>query len=276
MKELHKIIAICNQKGGVTKTTSTVNLGIGLAMAGKKVLLVDCDTQANLTTALGWPEYQLDPNQMTLSNVLAKTIDEADFDHHAPMLRHNEGVDLIPSNIGLASMELGLMSVMSREYILRYYTEKIARDYDYILLDCPPSLSLLTINALAASNSVIIPVTPEYLPAIGMTQLMNSISNIQKHINPSLRVEGILLAKVDLRLALAKQVSDRLRNDWGSVFRVYDTIIPSSTKAAESSAAGMSIIAYDKHGKAALAYAELTKEVMGDAQRTKSKSSPAR
>ena len=269
-----KTIAMCNQKGGVTKTTTTANLGIGLAMQGKNVLLVDNDPQADLTTALGWPDS--DSLHMTLSDIMEKTINDEDFDHHGAILRHDEGVDLIPSNIELSGMEMNLVSAMSREFTLKNYLDMIKHEYDYIIIDCPPSLSMLTINALAASDCVIVPVQAQYLPAKGMTQLMRTINKVRKQINPALKVDGVLLTLADMRTNLARATADALRQQYGGLLKIYKAQIPVAVKAAETSTAGQSIYAYDKGSKVAQAYDKFTMEVLADAERNKTKPAPGR
>ena len=269
-----KTIAIVNQKGGVTKTTTTANLGIGLAMHGKKVLLVDGDPQADLTTALGWQNS--DDLPMTLADILEKTAHDEKFEHHDAILRHDEGVDLIPSGIELSGVEMNLVNAMSREFTLRNYLNLIKKKYDYVLIDCPPSLSMLTINALAAADSVIVPVQAQYLPAKGMTQLMRTIGKVRKQINPALKVDGILLTLADMRTNLARATADTLRQQYGNMLKIYKTQIPVAVKAAEISVAGQSIFAYDKGSKVARAYAEFTKEVLSDGERTKTQSALGR
>ena len=269
-----KIIALCNQKGGVTKTTTTANLGIGLAMQGKKTLLVDSDPQADLTTALGWPNSDNLP--MTLATIMERSMNDEDFERYDAILRHDEGVDLIPANIELSDIEMSLINAMSREFTLKKYLGAIKREYDFIIIDCPPSLSMLTINALAAADSVIVPVQAQYLPAKGMTQLMRTIGKVRKQINPSLKVDGVLLTLVDTRTNLARATADTLRQQYGGTLKIYNTQIPIAVKAAEISAVGKSIFAYDKSGKVARAYAEFTKEVMSDGKRAKAKPSPCR
>ena len=264
-----KTIAICNQKGGVTKTTTTANLGIGLAMQGKRVLLVDADPQADLTTTLGWPDS--DNLSMTLTDFLGMEIAGVDYEHTSGVLRHNEGIDLIPASITLAETEMRLVTAMSREYTLKSCLSRMKGAYDYIVIDCPPSLSMLTINALAAADSVIVPVQAQYLPAKGMTQLMKTINNVRKQINPSLKVDGILLTLADMRTNLARATADALQQQYGNMLQIYETQIPIAVKAAEISAAGKSIYAYDKGGKVAQAYADFTKEVMADGERAKAK-----
>ena len=269
-----KIIAICNQKGGVTKTTTTANLGIGLAMQGKKVLLVDSDPQADLTTTLGWPDS--DNLAMTLADIMEKEIMSADYEHYGGILKHNEGVDLIPASIVLSDMEMRLVTAMSREYTLKNYLNLIKHEYDYIIIDCPPSLSMLTINALAAADSVIVPVQAQYLPAKGMTQLMKTVNTVRKQINPALKIDGVVLTLADMRTTLARATAETLREQYGGMLKIYQTQIPIAVKAAEISAAGQSIFTYDKGSKVAKAYAEFTKEVMADGERTKAKPSPGR
>jgi len=267
-----KTIAICNQKGGVTKTTTTANLGVGLAMQGKHVLLVDIDPQADLTTALGWPDNEALP--MTLSTVMERTMQDEDFEHYGAILRHDEGVDLLPSSIELSGLEMNLVTAMSREVTLRNYLSLIKHEYDYILIDCPPSLSMLTINALAAADSVIVPVQAQYLPAKGMTQLMKTIGKVKKQINPSLKVDGILLTLVDMRTNLARTTADTIRQQYGSVLKIYNTQIPNATKAAETSAVGRSIFSHDGGSKIAQAYTDFTKEVLADGERKQAKTQP--
>ena len=247
-----RVIALANQKGGTGKTTTTVNLGIGLARLGKKVLLIDADPQGDLTTCLGWQDQ--DSLQTTLATVMGKIIRDEPFTTDEGILHHSEGVDLMPANIELSELEVSLVNAMSREVTLRTYVNEAKKNYDVVLIDCMPSLGMITINALAAADSVIIPVQAHYLPAKGMTQLIKTIGKVKRQINPALKVDGVLLTLVDGRTNLARQTADTLRQSYGSVLKIYRSEIPVAIKAAEISAAGKSIYAYDKGSKVAQAY----------------------
>ncbi len=265
------IIAVTNQKGGVGKTTTCVNLGIGLAQEGKKVLLVDTDPQGSLTISLG--NSTPDKLPVTLATVLGKIITDEQLFLKEGILHHKEGVDLMPANIELSGLEVALVNAMSREKILRQYLDTVKRDYDYILLDCMPSLGMLTINALAAANSVLIPVQAQYLSAKGLEQLLQTVSKVRRQINPKLRIDGILLTMVDARTNYSREISALLRSTYGSKLKVFGTDIPLSVRAAEISAEGKSIYAHDPNGKVAAAYRELTKEVIRiEKQQQKAKS----
>lgn len=256
-----KTIALCNQKGGVGKTTTCANLGIGLAMQGKKVLLVDADAQGSLTLSLGYKFP--DELPVSLADVMQCVIDEKPIPDDYGILHHNEGVDLMPSNIDLSGMEVRLINAMSRECVLRTYLDEVKGKYDYVLIDCMPSLGMMTMNALTAANSVIIPTQPHFLSAKGLELLLQSISKVKKQINPGLRIDGILMTMVNSRTTFTKDIATLLRGQYGEKIKVFDTEIPHSVRAVETSAEGKSIYAYDKSGKVALAYERLTKEVLG-------------
>ena len=255
-----KVIAITNQKGGVGKTTTTVNLGVGLSLFhDKKVLLIDADPQSSLTVALG--NRNPDEFELTLSTVMDAVIDDRELDENTGILHHKEGVDLLPSNIELSGMETGLFNIMSREYVLKSYVDTVRRNYDYILIDCMPSLGMMTINALAAADSVIIPSQPSFLSTKGLNLLLHSISKVKRSINPNLRIDGILLTMVDSRTNHARDIIESLRQTVGQKINVFDTEIPHSVRAAECSLTGESIFTHDKNGKVAAAYEMLAKEV---------------
>ena len=259
------VTAVVNQKGGTGKTTTCENLGIGLAMEGKKVLLVDTDPQASLTISLGYPiPDRISP---TLSDLMKKIVSDQPIESGEGILHHPEGVDLVPANIELAGMEVSLVNVMSRESVLKQYLDSVKKEYDFILLDCMPSLGMLTVNALASADNVIIPVQAQYLPAKGLEQLLQTVNKVKRQINPKLRIEGILLTMVDGRTNYAKDISALIRENYGGKLKVYQTDIPRSVRAEEISAEGKSIFRHDPKGKVAEAYRVLTKEVLQNAEK---------
>ena len=264
-----KTISICNQKGGVAKTTTTVNLAAGLVRQGYDVLVMDCDPQGDLTKCFGWRDGDSLP--VTLAALMQKVIRDIPFEPDEGILHHVEGVDLIPSNIELSAMEMTLINAMSRERTISTYLDKVKENYDYILIDCMPSLGMLTVNALTASDSVIIPVQAHYLSAIGMTQLLQTVNRVKRFTNPKLKVDGILLTMVDRRTNLSKEVGEIIRTSYGGKIQVYQSQIPMSVRAAEMSYTGKSIYEYDPKGAVAEAYEAFTKEVMRDAEKERAK-----
>ena len=269
-----KTIALVNQKGGVGKTTSTINLGVGLASQGNKVLLVDGDPQHSLTIGLG----VTDPDNLehTLNTAMLAEIEGEPSQWETGIIHHREGVDLLPSNIELSGMETGLFNVMSREYVLKNAIDGMRKSYDYILIDCMPSLGMMTVNALVAADSVIIPSQPNFLSTKGLNLLLRSISKIKRQINPRLKIDGILLTMVDNRTNNAKAIISSLRSTVGENIRVFRSEIPFSVRAAECSLSGESIFSHDRNGKVAAAYEALTKEVTELEERAKNRSGPDR
>ena len=265
------VIVVTNQKGGVGKSTTCENLGIGLAMEGKKVLLVDTDPQGSLTISMGW--QQPDELPTTLSTLMQKAMNDQPIQPGEGILHHAEGVDLIPANIELAGLEVALVNSMNREKMLKQVLESAKREYDYILLDCMPSLGMLTINALAAADTTLIPVQAQYLSAKGREQLLQTVGKVRRQINPKLKIEGILLTMTDSRTNYGKQIDTLIRQAYGSKIKVFDQTIPRSVRAAETSAAGKSIFQHDPKGKVAEAYQSLAREVLVDAEKRLKRSS---
>lgn len=257
---LAKIVAIANQKGGVGKTTTTMNLGIGLAKAGWKVLLVDADPQASLTISMGFRNP--DGLRNTLGTLMQLVMTDGSLLQDQGIIHHHEGVDLIPANIELSGQELRLFGAKERECVLAKCLAAYRTLYDYILIDCGPSLGMLTINALAAADGVIIPVQPNYLSVKGLDLLLDTIAKVRRQINPKLTIDGILLTMVDSRPKNAKAIAASLQDIIGAQINIFDTIIPHSVRAAKAAQTGVSIYICDGSGKVAAAYTALVKEVI--------------
>ena len=253
-----RVIAIANQKGGVGKTTTTVNLGASLAASEKHTLIIDCDPQANTTSALGFPK---DPARRTLYQtlILGEPIERVTLDAQVG------GLDLIPSDKNLVGAAVELVGMDEREYRLRAAIQGIRDNYEYILLDCPPALDLLTLNALAAADSVLVPIQCEYLALEGVSELLDTLMRLRRTINPALVIEGILLTMYDDRTSLSKQVAADLRSFFGA--QIFETVIPRNVRLAEAPSHGVPVLFYDIRSKGAESYIELAKEVIANAQK---------
>lgn len=257
-----KVIAICNQKGGVSKTTSTVNLGTGLVRAGKKVLVIDADPQSNLSQSLGIKNP--DAEEITLPDIMERIITDDEFDMTEGVQYHEEGLEFVPCSIGLSAVDVSLVNAMSREYVLKQYVDVMREFYDYILIDAMPSLGMITINVLSAADSVLIPVQAAYLSVRGLEQLITTIAKVKKNINPKLQFEGILISMVDMRLNYAKDIIDLVKENYGNDIPIFESMIPFSVRASEISAAGVSIFKNNERHPVAKAYESLTEEVLSN------------
>ena len=255
-----KTLVITARKGGCGKSMTTASLGVGLARLGKKTLIIDADNQHSLTISMGVTE----PNKLpvSLASIMVDIIAKKDIDPTAGIIHHAEGVDLLPANDSLTGIEITLAPLIGRETILKKYIDKVRALYDFIIIDTCPTLDLLTINALAAANSAIIPVTPKYLDAKGLELLLQSIAQIREFINPNLSICGILLTMVDSRTNLTKEIISVIDAAYGENIRIFKDYIPHSVRAAETSATGKSIFAHDPNGRVASAYNALAKGVL--------------
>jgi chromosome partitioning protein len=258
-----KTIVITNRKGGCGKSFTAASLGVGLARHGKKVLLVDSDNQHSLTVSMGVSEPDKLP--VTLATVISDIIAEKDIDPATGIIHHAEGVDLMPANNSLTGIELALAPLIGREAMMRQYIEKVKPLYDYLLIDTAPTLDLLAVNALAAADSAIIPVTPKFLDAKGLELLLKSIAQIRKAVNKNLKIEGILFTMVDKRPNFTKEIISMIEKAYGGEIRIFKDYIPHSIRAVEASATGKSIFEHEPNGRVAAAYDSLVREVLDNA-----------
>jgi chromosome partitioning protein len=253
VKSLSKIIAIANQKGGVGKTTTSVNLSAGLASIGKRVLLIDIDPQGNTTSGVGVNKADV---ENCIYDVLINEVDPRE----AIVPTMVDGLSIIPATIQLAGAEIELVPTISREVRLKRAISQVKSQFDYVIIDCPPSLGILTINSLTAADSVLIPIQCEYYALEGLSQLLNTVRLVQKHLNTSLQIEGVLLTMFDARTNLGIQVIEEVKKYFQQ--KVYKTVIPRNVRLSEAPSHGQSIITYDPKSKGAEVYLELAKEVV--------------
>ena len=250
---MSRVIAIANQKGGVGKTTTAINLSAALAQEGKRVLALDMDPQGNMTSGLGLSKNEI---EKTTYDILCGNVNIEESIQRNVL----ENLDVIPGNIHLSAIELELIEVENREYIMKEEVDKIKEDYDFIIIDCPPALSMLTINALTTANSVLVPIQSEYYALEGLTLLIHTIELVKDRLNSDLEIEGIVFTMYDARTNLSQQVVENVRENITQ--RVYDTIIPRNIRLAEAPSHGLPISIYDPKSTGAIKYKELAKEVM--------------
>ena len=250
---MSRIIAIANQKGGVGKTTTAINLASCLAEAGKKVLTIDLDPQGNMTSGLGVNKNELE------NTVYELMLDECSI-KESMVDTVVDGMKIIPSNVNLAGAEIELLGIEDKEYILKNAVDYVRDDYDFIIIDCPPSLNMLTINAMTTADSVLVPIQCEYYALEGLSQLMSTIKQVKRLYNPVIELEGILLTMYDRRLKLTEQVEEEVKTHFPD--KVYKTIIPRNVRLSEAPSFGMPALYFDPHSRGSRAYQELTKEIL--------------
>ncbi len=269
-----QIISVVNQKGGVGKTFTSVNIAIGLAWRGYRVLVLDLDPQGSLSISLGLENP--DSENLTVSTIFQHMKNREEFDPMECILKHPEGIHYIPANIDLVSTEIDLVSAWNREYLLGKFLDKLENDYDIVLIDCSPSLGLVTMNALACTHQVVIPIQAQYLSVKGMEQLLRTIGGVQEEFNGDLVISGVLVTMANTRTREYKETYTSLIEKYGGKIPIFETIIPHSTKAAETSKLGKSIFAHDPNGKISLAYADLITEMVGEEEAEEEMDEPER
>jgi chromosome partitioning protein len=255
-------LAIANRKGGCGKTMTAVSLAAGIAKHGKRVLAIDADSQGSMSVSFGIAEPDKLAN--TLATAMTHIVNETDSNPLAGVIHNAEGVDVMPANSNLSALEISLAGIIGRETVMRQYIDKVKPLYDYIVLDTAPTLDLMTVNALAAADSVIIPVAPKFLDALGLGLLLKSVAQIRRQINPNLEIGGILLTMVDRRANLTRDVIASIENAYGGKIKIFSESVPRSVRAAESSANGVSIFKHDPNGKVAAAYSALVEGVLAN------------